>query len=152
MTRPTPYQKCPYSPHLGPVGCLPAPNIFHLANEFAKGKMFWNLRPISLTISSSNLTNDIFQSETSLDESPYLGVGWRDEVFLVSFAKFLLKLLFCKVSILVFMLFRQVSFFVNPIFQNQFFVKFHFSKFLFTRESRCLAGEPKHFPFAIVFV
>ena len=23
---------------------------------------------------------------------------------------------------------------------------------LFTRESRCLAGEPKHFPFAIVFV
>ena len=22
----------------------------------------------------------------------------------------------------------------------------------FTRESRCLAGEPKHFPFAIVFV
>ena len=35
-------QSCPYSPHSGPVGCLPAPNIFHLANEFAKGKMFWN--------------------------------------------------------------------------------------------------------------
>ena len=29
--------------HSGLVGCLPAPNIFHLANEFAKGKMFWNL-------------------------------------------------------------------------------------------------------------
>ena len=35
-------QKCPYFPHLGPVGFLPAPNIFHLANEFAKGKMYWN--------------------------------------------------------------------------------------------------------------
>ena len=31
-----------YSPRLGPVGCLPAPSIFHLANEFGKGKMFWN--------------------------------------------------------------------------------------------------------------
>ena len=31
-----------YSPHAGPVGCLPTPNIFPLANEFAKGKMFWN--------------------------------------------------------------------------------------------------------------
>ena len=37
-------QKCPYFPHLGPAGCLPAPNIFPLAKEtFAKGKMFWNL-------------------------------------------------------------------------------------------------------------
>ena len=38
-------KSCPYSPHSGPVGCLPAPNIFHLANEFAKGKMFWNPSP-----------------------------------------------------------------------------------------------------------
>ena len=30
-----------FSP-LGSVGCLPTSNIFHLANEFAKGKMFWN--------------------------------------------------------------------------------------------------------------
>ena len=38
-----PSQKCPYSPHSGPVGCLPAPNIFPLAKEtFAKEKMFWN--------------------------------------------------------------------------------------------------------------
>ena len=29
--------------HLGPVGCLPTPNIFPLAKEtFAKAKMFWN--------------------------------------------------------------------------------------------------------------
>ena len=43
MTHSNPNQKCPYSPHLGPVGCLPAPNIFPLAKEtFAKGKMFWN--------------------------------------------------------------------------------------------------------------
>ena len=31
------------SPHSGIVGCQPAPIIFPLANEFAKGKMFWNL-------------------------------------------------------------------------------------------------------------
>ena len=43
MTRPSVTQKCTYSPHSGPVGCLPTPNIFTLANEFAKGKMFWNL-------------------------------------------------------------------------------------------------------------
>ena len=37
-------KSCPYSPHSGPVGCLPAPNIFPLAKEtFPKGKMFWNL-------------------------------------------------------------------------------------------------------------
>ena len=42
MTDSTPNQKCSYSPHLGPGGCLPAPNIFHLAYKFAKGKMFWN--------------------------------------------------------------------------------------------------------------
>ena len=35
-------QKCINYPHSGPVGCHPAPNILHLANEFAKGKMFWN--------------------------------------------------------------------------------------------------------------
>ena len=34
-------QSCPYFPHLGPVGGMPAPNIFPPANEFAKGKMFW---------------------------------------------------------------------------------------------------------------
>ena len=45
MTHPSPSQSCPYSPHLGPIGCLPAPNIFHLANEFAEGKMFWNSPP-----------------------------------------------------------------------------------------------------------
>ena len=43
MTRTSHGKKCSYSRHSGPVGCLPAPNIFHLANEFAKGKMFWNL-------------------------------------------------------------------------------------------------------------
>ena len=43
MTLPDTTQSCPYSPHLGPVGCLPAPNIFPFAKEtFAKGKMFWN--------------------------------------------------------------------------------------------------------------
>ena len=35
-------KNCPYFPHSGPVGWLPAPNNFHFANEFAKGKMFWN--------------------------------------------------------------------------------------------------------------
>ena len=36
-------QSCPYSPQMGLVGCLPAPNIFPLAKEtFAKGKMLWN--------------------------------------------------------------------------------------------------------------
>ena len=45
MTHPDTTQSCPYSPHSGPVGCLPAPNIFPLAKEtFAKGKMFWNIR------------------------------------------------------------------------------------------------------------
>ena len=29
------------SPHSGLVGCQPASNIFPLANEFAKGKMFF---------------------------------------------------------------------------------------------------------------
>ena len=42
MTCPDVNKSCPYSPHSGLVGYLPAPNIFHLANEFAKGKMFWN--------------------------------------------------------------------------------------------------------------
>ena len=42
MTHSSPNQSCAYFPHLGPVGCLPAPNIFPSANEFAKGKMFWN--------------------------------------------------------------------------------------------------------------
>ena len=43
MTRTNATKSCPYSPHLGPVGCLPAPNIFPLAKEtLAKGKMFWN--------------------------------------------------------------------------------------------------------------
>ena len=43
MTQPDGNQSCPYSPQTGPVGCLPAPNIFPLAKEtFAKGKMFWN--------------------------------------------------------------------------------------------------------------
>ena len=42
MTDSSPGQSCLYFPHSGPVGCLPAPKIFHLANEFAKGKMFWN--------------------------------------------------------------------------------------------------------------
>ena len=45
MTETNPTQKCIYSRHSGPVGCLPALNIFPLANEtFAKGKMFWNWR------------------------------------------------------------------------------------------------------------
>ena len=43
MTLPSVNQSCPYSPQTGPVGCLPAPNIFSLAKEtFAKGEMFWN--------------------------------------------------------------------------------------------------------------
>ena len=43
MTLTNTNKSCPYSPHSGPVGCLPAPNIFPLAKEtFAKGKMFWN--------------------------------------------------------------------------------------------------------------
>ena len=42
MTLPNGNQKCLNPPPSGPVGCLPAPNIFYLANEFAKGKMFWN--------------------------------------------------------------------------------------------------------------
>ena len=43
MTETNPNKKCINFPHLGPVGCLPAPNIFPLAKEtFAKGKMFWN--------------------------------------------------------------------------------------------------------------
>ena len=42
MTRPDTTQSCPYSPHSGPVGCLPAPNIFPLEKEtFAQGKMFY---------------------------------------------------------------------------------------------------------------
>ena len=43
MTPTSVTQNCPDCPHSRPVGCLPVPNIFHLANEFAKGKMFWNL-------------------------------------------------------------------------------------------------------------
>ena len=42
MTRPDVSKSCPYSPHSGPVGCQPAPNIFSLAKEFPRGKMFWN--------------------------------------------------------------------------------------------------------------
>ena len=43
MTETNPNQKCIYFPHLGPVECLPAPNISPLAKEtFAEGKMFWN--------------------------------------------------------------------------------------------------------------
>ena len=44
MTEPDTTQSCPYSPHSGPVGGLPAPNIFPIAKEtFDIGKMFWNL-------------------------------------------------------------------------------------------------------------
>ena len=42
MTHSSTNKSCPYFPHLGPVGCLPAPNIFPSANKFARGKMFWN--------------------------------------------------------------------------------------------------------------
>ena len=43
MTHSNVTQKCSYSPQTGPIGCLPAPNIFPLAKvTFAKGKMFWN--------------------------------------------------------------------------------------------------------------
>ena len=44
MTHSSVGKSFPYSPHSGPVGCLPAPNIFHLAIEFIEGKMFWNYR------------------------------------------------------------------------------------------------------------
>ena len=41
MTEPSVNKSCPYSRHSGPVGCLPAPNIFPSAKEtFAKGKCF----------------------------------------------------------------------------------------------------------------
>ena len=44
MTRSNTNKICPYSRHSGPVGRLPAPNIFPLAKEtFAKGKMFGTL-------------------------------------------------------------------------------------------------------------
>ena len=44
MTHSSPYKKCSNTPHLGPVGRLPAPNIFPSAKgTFAKGKMFWNI-------------------------------------------------------------------------------------------------------------
>ena len=44
-------KSCPYSPQSGPVGYLPAPNIFPLAKEtFAKGKMFWNSMPICVPL------------------------------------------------------------------------------------------------------
>ena len=42
MTLTSTTQKCPNYLHLGLVGCRPAPIIFPLANEFDKGKMFWN--------------------------------------------------------------------------------------------------------------
>ena len=45
MTLTSTTKSCPYSRQTGPVGCLPAPNIFPLAKEtFSKGKMFWNQR------------------------------------------------------------------------------------------------------------
>ena len=54
MTQTNVTQKCPYSRHSGPVGCLPAPNIFPLAKEtFAEGKMFWN--PFKFALSHSLL-------------------------------------------------------------------------------------------------
>ena len=55
MTRPDVTLECTYSPHSGPVGCLPAPNNFPLAKEtFAKGKMFCSLK--------YNPSNEIFTS------------------------------------------------------------------------------------------
>ena len=42
MTLPDVSKSCPFSRHSGLVVCLPAPNIFHLANEFDKRKMFWS--------------------------------------------------------------------------------------------------------------
>ena len=58
MTRTSPSQSCPYFPHLGPVGCLPAPNIFPLAKEiFAKGKMFWSPRPAARLTRILNIEN-----------------------------------------------------------------------------------------------
>ena len=56
MTHSSPGQSCPYSPQTGPVGCLPAPNIFPLAKEtFAKGKMFWNNNWINSCVPPSRL-------------------------------------------------------------------------------------------------
>ena len=44
MTQTNVTQKCLNSPHSqGPVEYQPAPNFFSLANDFAKGKMFWSL-------------------------------------------------------------------------------------------------------------
>ena len=57
MTRTNVTQSCPYSPHSGPVGCLPAPNIFPLAKEtFANGKMFWNYETVCLSFSRTGKT------------------------------------------------------------------------------------------------
>ena len=48
MTSSSPTQKCTYSRHSGPAGCLPAPNIFPLEKEtFAKAKYFRILSEVS---------------------------------------------------------------------------------------------------------
>ena len=55
--------KCPYFPHLGPVGCLPVPNIFPLAKEtFAIGKMFWNTKTKGSLFKLSNSTSSKVQN------------------------------------------------------------------------------------------
>ena len=60
MTQSNPNKKCPYSPHLGPVGCLPAPNIFPLAKEtFAKGKMFLSSQKNCQSIGKSWFKEDL---------------------------------------------------------------------------------------------
>ena len=74
MKHPDTTQSCPYSPHSGPVGCLPAPNIFplaketfakgkmfgNLANEFAEGKMFWNKAFADIYMWKIHVTREFF--------------------------------------------------------------------------------------------
>ena len=56
MTHSNGSKSCTYSHHLGPIGCLPAPNIFPLTKEtFAKGKMFWNCGIFAHKLETQNL-------------------------------------------------------------------------------------------------
>ena len=73
MTLSNATQSCPYSRQTGPVGCLPAPNIFPLAKEtFAKGKMFWNPKDYYSCVAPSRLSagrmrNNIFMFRVKIN-------------------------------------------------------------------------------------
>ena len=60
---------CTYSRHSGPVGCLPAPNIFPLAKEtFAEGKML-GLASILRDLSASLIINFHYNFRKELKRS-----------------------------------------------------------------------------------